>query len=89
MKAFSLRTLLLGMMGVSLLCALFTTGGWDANAAHLLLVLAFAIPAGSLAYDRRPTHHSAVVGTCVGAVAGAGMISVIVLALDFWQVLSV
>ena len=82
MKSFSLRTLMLTVLGVSLLCALFTTRGWNAGLAHLLLVLAFAAPAGSWAFDRRGTHRSAVVGTCLGAVLGTACISGLVLALD-------
>ncbi|MEO8497289.1 MAG: hypothetical protein ABI614_19640 [Planctomycetota bacterium] len=85
MRGFSLRTLLLVMMGISVLCALFTTNGWNADAAHLLLVLAFAVPAGSLAYDRWHTRRSVVIGICVGAVAGTVFVSALVLIVDLWR----
>ena len=86
MRKFSLRTLLVAMMGVSVLCALFTTRGWQPDGAHLLLVLAFAVPAGSLAFDRWGTHRSVVIGTCVGAIVGTILISAAVLIVDFWRV---
>ncbi len=84
MRGFSLRTLMLTMMGCSFLFALFTTSGWHPDVAHLLLVLAFAIPAGSFAFDRWHTRRSVVIGTCVGAVAGTLLISAAVLIVDFW-----
>lgn len=86
MRGFSLRTLLLAMMGLSVLCALFTTSGWNADAAHLLLVLAFAVPAGSLGFDRWHTRRSVVVGACAGAIAGTIFISTLVLIIDFWRI---
>ena len=86
MRGFSLRTLLLTTTGLSVLCALFTTNNWNADAAHLLLVLAFAVPAGSLAFDRWRTHRSVVIGTCVGAVAGTIFISMFVLIVDFLRI---
>ena len=85
MRGFSLRTLLLAMMGVSVLCALFTTRVWQAVGAHLLLVLAFAVPSGSFAFDRWGTRRSVVIGTCVGAIVGTILISVLVLIVDFWR----
>ncbi len=84
MHGFSLRTLMLAMMGCSFLLGLFTTSGWNANAAHLLLVLAFAIPAGSFAFDVWHTRRSVVIGTCVGAILGTLLISAAVLIVDFW-----
>ncbi len=84
MRGFSLRTLMLAMMGCSVLLALFTTSGWNANLAHLLLVLSFAVPAGSLAYDRWHSRRSVVIGTCVGATVGTLLISAAVLIIDFW-----
>ncbi|MBC8353931.1 MAG: hypothetical protein H8E66_18195 [Planctomycetes bacterium] len=86
MRVFSLRTMLLAMMGVSVLCALFTTGTWSADVAHLLLVLAFAIPAGSLAFDRYHTQRSIVIGTCVGAITGTVAISALVLVVDLIRI---
>ena len=86
MQRFSLRTLLLAMMGISVLCTLFTTDTWNADVAHLLLVLAFAVPAGSLACDRSHTHPSVAIGTCVGAIAGTIFISALVLIVDVWRV---
>ncbi|MDA1051724.1 MAG: hypothetical protein O3C40_14740 [Planctomycetota bacterium] len=86
MRRFSLRTLLLAMMGISVLCALFTTGGRNADVAHLLLVLSFAVPAGSLAFDRWHTDRSVVIGTCIGAVVGTIFISALVLIVDFMRV---
>jgi hypothetical protein len=86
MQRFSLRTLLLAMMGISVLCALFTTDGWNADVAHLLLVLAFAAPAGSLAFDCWHTHRSVVIGTCVGAIAETIFLSALVLVVDFLRV---
>ena len=88
MRGFSLRTLLLTMMSFSVLCALFTTSGRSADVAHLLLVLAFGVPAGSLAFDRWRTHRSAVVGTCVGAVVGTLFISALVLLFDFLRIMA-
>ncbi len=88
MNGFSLRTMMLVVMSAAILCALFTTGGWNANTAHLLLVLAFAIPGGSLAFDRRPTHRSAIIGTCISAVIGTCVMSILILVADFWQLMA-
>lgn len=73
---------MLATLSISLLCALFTTGGWNASLAHLLLVLAFAVPAGSWAFDHKRTHRAAVLGTCLGAILGTVCLSAFVLAFD-------
>lgn len=86
MRGFSLRTLLLAMLGFSVLCGLFTSNVWHPGVAHLLLVLSFAVPAGSLAFDRRHTHRSIIIGTCVGAVVGTIFISAFVLIVDLLRV---
>jgi len=79
---FSIRTLMLAMLGGSILCALFTTGGWDPNFGHLLLVLAFAMPAGSWAFDVYGTERAAAWGTCAGAIFGTVCVSVLALTVD-------
>lgn len=84
MRGFSVRTLMLAMMGCSVLFALFTSSGWNADLAHLLLVLSCAVPTGSLAYDRWHSRQSILIGTCVGATVGTVLISAAVLIIDFW-----
>ncbi|MCA9120115.1 MAG: hypothetical protein H6822_23675 [Planctomycetaceae bacterium] len=88
MRTFSLRTLLLATMGCSTLCALFTTRAWSADAAHLLLVLSFAVPPASLAFDIGGTRRSVVLGMCVGAIVGTLLISAVVLVVDFWRAMA-
>ena len=88
MTRFSLRTMMLAMLSCAILCSLFTTGGWDVDVAHLLLVLAFAIPGGSLAYDLRGTSRSAAVGTCIAAVLGTCLLSALVLIADLWRLMA-
>ncbi len=94
MRGFSLRTLMLAIMGFSVLCGLFTTSGWHPTVAriptvgHLLLVLAFAVPAGSLAFDRWHTNRSIVIGTCVGAIAGTVFVSAVALIVDLLLIMA-
>lgn len=83
MRGFSLRTLMLLTAGMAMVCGVFTVGGVPAVAVHLMLVLAFAIPGGSLGYDLARSSRGVAVGTCVGAVTGTLAISTIVLCFDF------
>ena len=82
MNRFSLRTLMLGVMGFAILCGLFCARGMNVNAVHLLLVLAFAIPGGSYGYDVGRSSRSAVIGTCTAAMGGSLLVSLCVLILD-------
>lgn len=88
MRRFSLRTLLLVMLGCSVLCGVFTLGGWHPSVAHLLLVLACALPAGSLAYDRGHSCWSGVSGACIGAIAGNVLTLLFAFFVDYWRVTS-
>ena len=85
MSGFSLRTMMLAVMGCAMLVAVFTTRVWSVDVAHLLLVLAFAIPGGSLAYDYRRTSRSIVIGTCLAATVGTCLLAVLVLIVDSWN----
>ena len=82
MKRFSLRTLMLGVMGFAILCGVFHSRGLNVNVVHLLLVLAFAIPGASYGYDIGRSSRSAVIGTCTAAVGGTLLVSVYVLIVD-------
>jgi hypothetical protein len=84
---FSLRTLMLAVLGTAMLCGLFTCGAASAVVAHIVLVMAFAIPGARFGYDLGRTSRSAVVGLCVAASAGTLALGASVLALDWWRVL--
>jgi hypothetical protein len=88
MRQFSLRTLLLTVMGFAVLCGLFTSRGLNATLFHTLLVLAFAIPGGSYGYDVGRSSRSVAVGTSVAAVAGTVWVCASVLLLDLCRLLS-
>jgi hypothetical protein len=87
-RQFSLRTLLLTVMGFAILCGLFTSGGLNATLAHTLLVLAFAIPGGSYGFDVGRSSRSVVVGTSVAAVVGTVSVCAAVLVLDLYTLLT-
>jgi hypothetical protein len=84
---FSLRTLMLAVLGFSLLCGLFAGSGTTPAVAHTLLVLAFAIPGGSLGYDLGRSSRSLAIGVCVSSVAGTLVVGGAVLLVDWWTVL--
>ena len=83
MKRFSLRTLLLAVMGFAILCGLFTSRGLNATLAHALLVAAFAIPGGSYGHDVGRSSWSTTIGTSVAAVVGTLLVSAAVLIVDW------
>lgn len=82
MQGFSLRTLMLFTGGMAMVCGVFTMGGVPVVVIHLMLVLAFAVPGGSLGFDMGGTSRSTAVGTCVGAVAGTLIVAAVVLSFD-------
>ncbi len=84
---FSLRTLMLTVLGFAMLCALFTCGGVPRLVGHTALVLAFAIPGGSFGFDIGRSSRSVVVGVCVASVAGTLVLGASVLVADWWLVL--
>jgi hypothetical protein len=84
---FSLRTLLLSVMGFAILCGLFTSRGLNVTLFHTLLVLAFAIPGGSYGFDVGRSSRSVAVGTSVAAVVGTLSICGAVLILDLYTLL--
>jgi hypothetical protein len=86
-NGFSLRTMMLSVLGSALICGLFTSGGMAPVAAHTILVLAFAIPGGSLGYDVGRSSRSAAVGVCLASVAGTVALGAAVLIVDWWTVL--
>ena len=53
---------------------------------HTILVLSFAIPSGSWAFDRTRTSRGAAIGTCVGATLGTLLISSMILGADYWWI---
>ena len=85
MTRFSLRTLLLAVMGVAILCGLFTSRGLNATTAHTLLVAAFAIPGGSYGYDVGRSSWSTTIGTSAAAIAGTVLVSAAVLIADWYR----
>ncbi len=83
MTRFSLRTLLLVVMGFAILCGLFTSRGLSATTFHTLLVAAFAIPGGSYGYDVGQTSWSTTIGTSAAAVVGTVLVSAAILIVDW------
>ena len=81
-NGFSLRTLMLTVTGFAILCGVFAAHGINATMAHLLLVLAFAIPGGSYGYDLGRSSRNVAVGTSVAAVVGTIALSARVLIVD-------
>ena len=86
MSGFSIRTMFFATLGVALLCSLCVYGASSVNMFHMILVLSFAIPSGSLGYDRTRTSRGAAMGTCLGATIGTLMVSAMVLATDYWWI---
>ena len=83
MQRFSLRTLLLAVMGFAILCGLLTSRGLSATTVHALLVVAFAIPGGSYGHDVGRTSWSMTIGTSAAAVLGTLLVSAAVLIADW------
>ena len=79
MIRFSLRTLLLVVMGFAILCGLFTSRGLSQTLFHALLVAAFAIPGGSYGYDVGQSSWSMTIGMSAAAVAGTLLVSAAIL----------
>ena len=86
-NGFSLRTLMLSVLGFAIVCGLFTSGGMAPVAAHTVLVLAFAIPGGSIGYDIGRSSHSIVLGICIASVTGTLILGGAVLLVDWWALL--
>ena len=70
-----------------MICGLFTSGGMAPVVAHTVLVLAFAIPGGSIGYDIGRSSRSTAIGVCIAAVAGTIVLGGAVLLVDWWAVL--
>jgi hypothetical protein len=86
-NGFSLRTLMLTVFGFALILGLFTSGGMAPIAAHTVLVLAFAVPGGSIGYDLGRTSRSTAVGICLASVAGTLALGGAVLLVEWWALL--
>ncbi len=84
MTGFSIRSLMLITLGLALFLSICTQGAASENLFHLILVLSFAIPGGSLGYDRNRTSRGVAIGTSVGAIAGTLAVSALVLTADWW-----
>ena len=79
---FSLRTLILVTTGIACILGVALAPGINPTLARLVLVLAFAIPGGSVGYDRRKTLDAAALGTIVAAIGGSVLMSGFVIAVD-------
>jgi len=78
-RKLSIRSLLLTTLGIAMLFRIFNFGASSVNMFHTQLVLAFAIPGASLGYDQFGNSRGIVVGTCLSAILGTGVLSTIFL----------
>ena len=86
MKGFSIRTIMLFTLGSAMFLKLCLHGATSVLMYHTILVLSFAIPSGSWAFDRTGSSRGAAIGTCVGATIGTLVISTMVLGVDYWWI---
>ena len=77
---------MLSTLGSAMFLKLCVSGASSVLMYHTILVLAFAIPSGSWAYDRTRTSRGAAIGICLGATIGTIAISTLILGADYWWI---
>ena len=77
---------MLSTLGCAMFLKLCISGASSALMFHTILVLSFAIPSGSWAYDRTRTSRGAATGICLGATIGTLVISTMLLGADYWWI---